>query len=75
MGLQVKFKLEPIPVFNPICGGIENIHKLCGEGGVQHQPLLNTQNHNEEPKFFQTGHIEIGKVMKFGCVWRPFWGS
>ena len=32
----------------------------------------------EKPKFFfafQIGHIEIGKVMKFGVIWRPFWGS
>ena len=24
---------------------------------------------------FQIGHIEIGKVTKFGVIWRPFWGS
>ena len=23
---------------------------------------------------FQIGHKEIGKVSKFGVVWRPFWG-
>ena len=24
---------------------------------------------------FQEGHIELGKVTKFGSVWRPFCGS
>ena len=32
----------------------------------------------EKPKkkifAFQIGHIEIGKVTKFGVVWRPFEG-
>ena len=42
-------------------------------GGVQHHPLLNTQNHCEKTKkiAFQIGHKEIGKVTKFGefsCV-------
>ena len=45
-------------------------------GDVHHHPLLNTQNHCEKPKniffAFQIGHIEIGKVTKFGDVWRPF---
>ena len=44
---------------------------------VQHQPLLTTENHCEKPKKifdFQIGHIEIGKVTKFGVIWRLFWG-
>ena len=42
-------------------------------GGVCHHPLLNTHNHCEKPKIFfafQIGHIEIGKVMKFGVILR-----
>ena len=42
--------------------------------GVHHHLLLNTQNHSEKPKniAFQIGHMEIGKVMKFGAFWGWF---
>ena len=55
--------------------------KICVKwwGVFQHHPLRNTENRCEKPKIlffcFQTGHIEIGKITKFGGVWRPFWGS
>ena len=37
--------------------------------------LTKQQKHCEKPKknfAFQIGHIEIGEVMKFGVIWRPF---
>ena len=48
---------------------------MLSGGGDPHHPLLNTQNHCEKLKFFfafQIGHVKIGKVTKFGGIWRLF---
>ena len=60
------------------CSYLQWGSKYAISGGFHHNPLLSTQNYCEKPKMFfalQIVNIEIGKVTKFGDVWRPFWGS
>ena len=63
----IKSKSQFLTLFGT---GLKIYVKWRGEGDVCH-----TQNHCEKTNFFfafQIGHIEIGKVTKFGVIWRPF---
>ena len=60
--------------------GLKIYIKWRGGEGIQHHLLQNTENHCDKTNFLLifrkwTCHTKIGKVTKFGGVWRPFWES